>query len=163
VNRELCQDNAEDRPIMALFYARIDGKNNLRYCNAGLPMPLLLRADGPVEQLDRGGPMLGALQQAEFECGKVNLDERDMLIAYSDGVSECRNREDQEFETRRLADAGKLVFGSSASKALFSLLGTVLDFADHCSPADDLTLLVVRRRTGMKEEDRLRDYSAPHR
>jgi serine phosphatase RsbU (regulator of sigma subunit) len=163
VNRELCQDGAEDRPIMALFYARIDRKNNLRYCNAGLPRPLLLRADERVEQLDRGGPMLGALKQAVFECGTVNLGPRDMLVAYSDGVSECRNRDDQEFETERLACASRSVFGAGASKALFSLLGTVLDFADHCSPADDLTLLVVRRRDAMKEQGRPRDYSAPHR
>lgn len=163
VNSELCQDSAEDRPIMALFYARIDHKNNLRYCNAGLPRPLLLRADEGMEELDRGGPMLGALKQAAFECGTVNLGSRDMLVAYSDGVSECRNRDDQEFETHRLASAGRSVFGAGASKALFSLLGTVLDFADHCSPTDDLTLLVVRRRDAMKQQGRPRDYSAPQR
>jgi len=161
VNRELCQDHAADRPIMALFYARIDGKNNLRYCNAGLPRPLLLRADERVEQLDRGGPMLGALKEAVFENGTISLEPRDMLVAYSDGVSECRNRDDQEFETERLAGAGKAIFGASANKALFSLLGTVLDFADHCSPADDLTLLVLRRRDGMKRPRRARNYSAP--
>jgi serine phosphatase RsbU (regulator of sigma subunit) len=161
VNRELCQDHAADRPIMALFYARIDAKNNLRYCNAGLPRPLLFRADERVEQLDRGGPMLGALKEAVFETGTISLGPRDMLVAYSDGVSECRNRDDQEFETERLAGAGRAIFGASASKALFSLLATVLDFADHCSPADDLTLLVVRRRDGMKRPRRARDYSAP--
>lgn len=163
VNHELCRDIAEDRPIMALFYARIDNKNNLRYCNAGLPRPLLLRADESVEQLDRGGPMLGALKQAAFECGAVDLGPRDMLVAYSDGVSECRNRDDQEYETVGLARASRSIFGAGASRALFSLLGAVLDFADHCSPADDLTLLVVRRRDGMKEQRRPRDYSAPHR
>jgi serine phosphatase RsbU (regulator of sigma subunit) len=162
VNRELCRDSAEDRPIMALLYARIDRKNNLRYCNAGLPRPLLLRVDNDMEQLDRGGPMLGALKQAVFECGTVQLGPCDMLVAYSDGVSECRNREDQEFETRRLAGAARAIFGASASKALFSLLGTVLDFADHCSPADDLTLLVLRRDV-TKEQRRSRDYSATHR
>jgi hypothetical protein len=75
-----------------------------------------------------------------------------MLVAYSDGVTECRNAEDQEFEMERLIAATKRVGGVQASKALFSLLATVLDFAESCSQNDDLTLLVVRRRDLIKEQ-----------
>jgi hypothetical protein len=68
-----------------------------------------------------------------------------MLVAYSDGVTECRNVREEEFEMERLTAAATSVSGASATKALFSLLGTVLDFAGSCSPGDDMTLLVVRR------------------
>ena len=110
--------------------------------------------------------MLGALRNATFQTGSVTLDPGDMLVAYSDGVTECRNSQHDEFEMERLTAATRAVSGATASKALFSLLGTVLDFADSCSPEDDLTVLVVRRGAAIKGEQprtRSKDFSAPHR
>ena len=133
VNRELCHDVGGERPIMALFYGGLDRNNNLQYCTAGLPAPLLLRGNNTMEQLVHGGPMLGALEDASFEGGSVVLEARDMVVAYSDGATECRNAADQEFEMERLASAVRAVSNSNASAALFSLLGTVLDFAGSCS------------------------------
>ena len=146
VNRELCQDPGEP-PLTALFLARIDpAHGEIVYCNAGLPAPLLLRHDQSVETLETGGPMLGAVPQGVFNTGRLTLNPGDMLIAYSDGVTECRNSDDEEFEMKRLLTAAASVSGGTANQALFSTLGAVLDFADACSPADDVTLLVVRRR-----------------
>ena len=165
VNWELCRDDATP-PILALFLARLDRKNNLVYCNAGLPAPLLVRDDKAVERLEEGGPMLGALQDAEFRTGQVALHPGDMLLAYSDGVTECQNAHDQEFEMNRLMAAATAVAGMNANKALFSLLGTVLDFADSCSPGDDLTLLVVHRHRSTKRKRRhvrTEGLSAPYR
>jgi serine phosphatase RsbU (regulator of sigma subunit) len=148
VNRELCDGEGEP-PMTALFLARMDPlKGKIVYCNAGLPSPLLLRRDKSVVPLEKGGPMLGALRGAAFNAGSVTLEPGDTLIAYSDGVTECRNTRDEEFDTKRLSAAAETASGTSASQALFSTLGAVLDFADGCSPGDDLTLLVVRRRDG---------------
>src|SRR5712671_4375880 len=166
VNAELCQDQDEP-PIAALFFARLDPKENeLVYCNAGLPAPLLLRHNKTVERLEKGGPMLGALQKAAYDSGSVRLNPGDMLLAYSDGVTECRNSEDEEFVMGRLSAAANAVGGASANQVLFSTLGAVLDFADACSPEDDLTLLVIRRREGTMIErspSRSKDFSTPHR
>ena len=166
VNAELCQDQDEP-PIAALFFARLDPQENeLVYCNAGLPAPLLLRHNRTVERLEKGGPMLGALQGAAYDSGSVRLNPGDMLLAYSDGVTECRNSKDEEFEIGRLSAAANAVGGASANQVLFSTLGAVLDFADACSPEDDLTLLVIRRRGGTMIErlpSRNKDFSAPHR
>jgi len=166
VNAELCQDQDEP-PIAALFFARLDPKENeLVYCNAGLPAPLLLRYNKTVERLEKGGPMLGALQRAAYDSGSVRLNPGDMLLAYSDGVTECRNSEDEEFEIGRLSAAMNAVGSASANQVLFSTLGAVLDFANACSPQDDLTLLVIRRREGTMIEpspSQGRDFSAPHR
>jgi len=152
VNNELCHDDGQP-PLTALFFARIDTRTNeLVYCNAGLPAPFLLQANKTLEHLAKGGPILGAMKDASYQTGTVALNPGDMLIIYSDGVTECRNREDVEFEVDRLTAAGRGVHGLSASKALFSLLGTVLDFADSCSPHDDLTLLVVRCRDAFRSE-----------
>jgi len=166
VNFELCQDQDEP-PIAALFFARLDPEENeLVYCNAGLPAPLLLRHNKTVERLEKGGPMLGAVQKAAYDSGSVRLNPGDMLLAYSDGVTECRNSEDEEFEMGRLSAAVNAVSGASANQVLFSTLGAVLDFADACSPEDDLTLLVIRRREGTmieRSSSRSKDFSTPHR
>jgi serine phosphatase RsbU (regulator of sigma subunit) len=166
VNHELCQDSGGP-PLTALFFAIIDLQTNeLCYCNGGLPAPVLLRANQTLEHLRVGGPILGALISAVFETGRVTFNPGDMLVAYSDGITECRNAKNDEFETKRLIAAAKAVSGENASRALFSLLGTVLDFADSCSPGDDLTLLVLRRRdaiNGKQPRSRERDFSPPHR
>jgi serine phosphatase RsbU (regulator of sigma subunit) len=161
INRELCEDQSE-RPMTALFLARLDPRTNeLIYCNAGLPAPLLVRQDNSVERLDKGGPMLGALQQAPYASGIAQLNPGDMLMAYSDGVTECRNYQEQEFEMKRLSAAAIAVSGTSANQALFRTLATVLDFADGCAPGDDMTLLVVRRRASPYERLRSNDKDLP--
>jgi serine phosphatase RsbU (regulator of sigma subunit) len=172
VNRELCEGHGEP-PLTALFFARIDPEHGeIVYCNAGLPGPMVLRRDKSrndsrnmtssalVASLDEGGTILGAARGAKYDDGRVTLDPGDTLIAYSDGVTECRNPRDEEFDTKRLSTAAGAASGISASQALFSTLGAVLDFADGCPPHDDLTLLVVRRReemAGTQARSRSRD------
>ena len=168
VNRELCLDHNEP-PITALFFARLDPqRNELQYCNAGLPAPLIMRRGASVDRLEEGGPMLGALEEASYNCGTVYLNPGDMLIAYSDGLTECRNHQDQEFEIGRLSAAVKSYNGATANQVLFSTLATVLDFADQCPPGDDLTILVVRRcetKLALSERNNKRDkdFSVPSR
>ncbi len=177
INRELCSalPSAEAEPMVALFLARLDAHTGeLEYCNAGQPAALLLRRSGAVELLREGGPVLGAVREAAFTCGRVRLEPGDTLVAYSDGVVESRGpvhsatsplathhspRFDsrspsrakveglsEEFGVQRLSGAVRATNGSSASQALFSTLGTVLDFASGHPLEDDLTLMVVRRR-----------------
>ena len=153
VNRNLCRDEVQP-PLAAVFFARINA-NEVTYCNAGLPAPLLLRDNGTLERLEEGGPMLGAVARGTYQTGRVILNPGDMLVAYSDGVTECRNSYDQEFDMQRLTEAARAVAGTCATKALFSLLGTVLDFADSCSPGDDMTLLVLRRQAVTKGQNRV--------
>lgn len=145
INRELCADQAEP-PLTALFFAVLDPRTHqLAYCNAGLPAPLVLRADSSIDRLETGGPMLGAIDNAPYDAGYLPLGPADMLVAYSDGVTECRNSSDEEFEMDRLSAAARAAHGLNANMALFSVLGTVLDFAGSATPGDDLTVLVLRR------------------
>lgn len=154
-NRELCAGYGEP-PLVALFFARIDLENGeIVYCNAGLPSPLVFGRDNVVAHLDTGGPMLGAMSKGVFHAGTVTLDNGHTLIACSDGVTECQNSREEEFDLARLLAAARTAAGRSASQTLFSTLGTVLDFADGSPLADDLTLLVVRRGEKMAAHDRL--------
>jgi sigma-B regulation protein RsbU (phosphoserine phosphatase) len=144
-NRELCSGYGEP-PLVALFFARMDLESGeILYCNAGLPSPLIFGRDNDVTRLDEGGPMLGAMSNGTFHTGMVTLYAGHTLIACSDGVTECQNSRDEEFELARLSVAARAAGGGNASQTLFSALGAVLDFADGCPLGDDLTLLVVRR------------------
>lgn len=141
-NRQLCNASGEP-PMTALFFARVhpaDGE--VVYCNAGLPAPLLLTRNAAPVPLHQGGPMLGAWAAAKFTSGRVAVHPGSTLVAYSDGVTECRNAQEQEFDAQRLAAAAST--GASATETLFSMLGAVLDFAGGGAPGDDLTLLVLR-------------------
>jgi len=166
VNQELCREES-GAPLTALFVARIEPQTTeLAYCNAGLPAPLVLRGEKNVEFLKEGGPMLGAVKAAKFETGRITLQPGDMLVACSDGVTESRNTQDEEFEVDRLMASAQAVSRFDATKALFSLLATVLDFADSCSLHDDLTLLVMRRREVLTREQarsQAKEFSAPPR
>src|SRR5258705_8055773 len=145
-NRELCSGYGEP-PLVALFFARIDLENGeILYCNAGLPSPLIFGRDNAVTRLDEGGPMLGAMSNGTFHTGIVTLYPGHTLIACSDGVTECQNSRDEEFELARLSAAARAAAGGNASQTLFSALGAVLDFADGCPLADDLPLLLFRRQ-----------------
>ncbi len=102
INRHLCYLRPV-APFVTAFFAQIDcDLGTITYCNAGHFPPILLRADGRTDLLEKGGPLLGALEGAEFQSGELMLEPGDTLVAYSDGVLECRNTAGEEFGLERL-------------------------------------------------------------
>ena len=149
VNRDLCRKTSL-APLVSLFLARLDpATGRLDYCSAGHPPAMLLRADGQLELLSIGGPLAGVLPEASFDRGSVQLREGDVLLAYSDGILESRDNADQEFGYERLEEELRRAGTSSAAAALFSVLGAVQDFAAARAQADDMSLVVIRRRTSV--------------
>jgi sigma-B regulation protein RsbU (phosphoserine phosphatase) len=146
VNRDLCRMSL-GAPLASLFLARLDtATGTLDYCSAGHPPTLLLRADGQLESLSEGGPLLSVVPEASFGSGRVELKFGDVLLAYSDGVVEASNYTDQEFGLEHLEAQLRRARSGSADSVLFSVLGAVQDFAGACPQADDMSLVVVRRR-----------------
>jgi serine phosphatase RsbU (regulator of sigma subunit) len=145
INRHLCYLRPV-APFATAFLARIDCNfGDLTYCNAGHFPPILLRADGRTELLERGGPLLGAIEGAEFELGEVFLEPGDTLVAYSDGVLECRNASEEEFGLDRILAALRNAKSPSAQATLMMLLATLQDFANGSPLFDDVSLTVIRR------------------
>jgi serine phosphatase RsbU (regulator of sigma subunit) len=143
VNREFCRMHA---PLSSLFVAHLNRTGGtLDYCSAGHPPALLLRADGQLQLLSDGGMLLGMSADAAFRSGRVELAAGDVLVAYSDGVVESRNKADEEFGTERLEAQLRLAGDASADAVLFSVLAAVQDFAAPHPLADDTSLAVVRR------------------
>ena len=145
VNRDMSR-LSEVEPLSTLFVARLNSDTgDLDYCSAGHPAALLLRADGRLESLSDGGPVLGVMPLLSFDCGSVKLDAGDLLLACSDGILESFNTADQEFGSARLEAEFRRAQGGSAESVLFSVLGAVQDFAAPRPLTDDMTLVVVKR------------------
>jgi len=144
VNRHLCELRPV-APFVTAFLAQIDCDLGLiDYCNAGHFPPILLHSDGRADLLQIGGPLLGAIEPAAFQTGRVILQPGDALVAYSDGILECRNASGEEFGTDRLIAALKGIEKQSAQTTLMMLLAVVQDYANGLPLGDDVSLTVIQ-------------------
>jgi serine phosphatase RsbU (regulator of sigma subunit) len=145
VNQLLHESTERDKFVTA-FYAVLDWKNGvLTFSNAGHNPPILLRRDGKTEHLTDGGVALGVLGDAAYEERPVAVREGDVLVMYTDGVSEAENAQGEQFGEARLE---ALVRGHSelpAAHLLEAIVQAVLTWAGERGPGDDLTLLVAKR------------------
>lgn len=133
-------------PLSSLFVGRLNaGSGTLSYCNAGHPPALLLRASGELKSLSDGGPVLGVVPAASFDCGEVGINPDDALLICSDGILESFDQTEQEFGNRRLEEEFRRAQGGSAEAMLFSVLGAVQDFAAPRPLTDDMTLVLIKR------------------
>lgn len=131
-------------PLTTMVLARLDWRRGeLEYSNAGHCLPLLCRANGDVEQLSAGGPVLAAVHDAEFQAAQISLSPGDMLVSYSDGLIECRGCNGEEFGMERLLESIRRSAKLRADKALFSIVGAAQDFGAGTVRVDDLTVMVV--------------------
>jgi sigma-B regulation protein RsbU (phosphoserine phosphatase) len=139
-------ESTSDREFVTLFLARVDCRGlRLRYSNGGHNPPLLRRRDGSLERLERGGLLLGAFDGVEFEEGEVILDRRDMLVLYTDGLTEAVDAGGDMFGDERLEAAVRALDpGSSAREGLMAIEGACRSFSDGTDLEDDLTVLVLR-------------------
>jgi sigma-B regulation protein RsbU (phosphoserine phosphatase) len=151
VNRDIARLSSVE-PLSSLIVARLDTfSGKLEYCSAGHPPALLLRQNGILELLSDGGPVLGAVPNAFFDRGSVELDTGDLLLACSDGILESFNEAEQEFGAMRLQTELRRAQGGTAESVLFSVLGAVQDFAAPRPLTDDMTLVVVKNNNSINE------------
>jgi phosphoserine phosphatase RsbU/P len=118
------------------------------YVNAGHNPPLLVRRDHSVEKLACTGLILGILPTAQYEQKSSRLEPGDMVVLFSDGVTEASRPDvDEEFGEERLAEALVEFSGSSAQAIIEDVNARLQEFTEGAPPADDITL-VVAKRTG---------------
>jgi phosphoserine phosphatase RsbU/P len=132
--------------FLTLFYGELLSEENVfRYVNAGHNRPLVMRSDGAIEDLRDGGVAIGLVPAAAYEEGHLALNRGDVLVIYSDGVTEARNAAREEFGEGRLADAIRRHSGGPAAALLERIIADVDSFVDGADASDDLTLLAVIR------------------
>ena len=145
INRTLCQ-NVPPNKYVTFFLARLTpAAGDLQYVNAGHNPPLLLRAGGGVETLDEGGMVLGLFDSVPYAEGSVRLDPGDVLLVYSDGLTEAWDERDDEFGEKRLADCALGRRDAPAAEIHECVLAAVNSFTDHAKATDDRTLIVLKR------------------
>jgi sigma-B regulation protein RsbU (phosphoserine phosphatase) len=128
-----------------MFYGALADDGVLTYSNAGQEPPLVIGRDRTT-WLEAGGPVLGLLPGAGYEFGMVTLAPGDLVIVFSDGVSEATNRQGEEFGRAGLLQAMSGLHGAKPDAALESLLATVRKYSEGASQGDDITALVLRYR-----------------
>jgi sigma-B regulation protein RsbU (phosphoserine phosphatase) len=140
INRRLCEMNKPDRYI-TFCLARIDPLTGvLSYCNAGHPSLLLIRAGGNVEELEQGGLPLGIRSHAVYAGGSTIMRAGDILLLYTDGITE-RQRGESMFGEERLREIVRRHKRLSARAVQETVLAAVRDFAP--TPLDDDTTLLL--------------------
>lgn len=144
-NRLLVADAANGMFVTVFFGALDSRSRRLTYVNAGHNPPLMLRAgSGRLEQIKRHGLALGVEPDLVWESHLVQFDKGDMLVLYTDGVTEAFNEKDEIFGEARLARVVKSHPGESAAGLVHAIDHEVNEFAGTRHLADDVTLLAVK-------------------
>jgi sigma-B regulation protein RsbU (phosphoserine phosphatase) len=129
------------------FYAQLDQHTReLRYVNAGHNAPYLLRAggDSPVEELTTGGTIIGMFPQTRYEEGTLALNTGDVLIVFTDGVTEALNPADEEFGEDRLKDLLRAVAGLPIEEMSARIAEDLKNWIQDAAQYDDLTFVLMK-------------------
>jgi serine phosphatase RsbU (regulator of sigma subunit) len=149
-NRRILADIDTDQ-FVTVFYGVLDPETGtLTYCNAGHNPPYLLgaQADSAVRTLPGTGMALGVVGDETWEHRTVQIAPRDMLVLYTDGITDAQNVEETFFDKERLLDVVQASRGRSAQDVQESLLAEVHKFVGDAPQFDDITLVVVARAQG---------------
>jgi phosphoserine phosphatase RsbU/P len=147
VNRLVYDASSENR-FATFFYAQYepDGRT-LRFVNAGHNPPILYRTtSNQVLRLEDGGLVLGIIPLATYSEGRLTLESGDILIGFTDGISEAMDGNEEEFGEERLIEAICRTNARSAADLITGILAETDAFTRGEPQHDDMTLLVVRAR-----------------
>ncbi len=145
-NVDLCAQGFLDN-FVTVFYGLLDPISGvLSYALGGHMPPMLRRADGRVEGLDRtGGIALGIVADAQFPARSIVLEPGDLLLAWTDGVTEAFDERRMHYGSERLARVVAQVPDADAAALVESVLGDVARFAGNAPQSDDITVAALGR------------------
>ncbi|HEV2885129.1 MAG TPA: SpoIIE family protein phosphatase [Pyrinomonadaceae bacterium] len=150
VNRYLAENIPPNR-FVTLFYAELDPESGaVSFLNAGHNPPLIVHAAGTVEQLASGGLPLGIKGNAEYREGRTNMQVGDVLVIYSDGVTEAASPSGEEFGPTRLYEVVSRNVEASAAGIRDRIESALTKFSQGTQAADDITLVIVKRQAESK-------------
>jgi sigma-B regulation protein RsbU (phosphoserine phosphatase) len=131
----------------SLFFAIFDLETlDVEYVNAGHDYPFVVRADGQVSDLREGGTLLGLVDGSAYEAGRVSLQRDDVVVFYSDGVTDRGDGDGNAFGAERLKEAARRSRADAARIILYSMLGDVQGWSGGTPPQDDATMVVFKAR-----------------
>ena len=142
VNQAIIRRAIESRFCTA-FYAVVQANGQMTYCNAGHNPPMLFTKTG-VKRLEKGGTILGLFELATFEEDTITVEPGDILVAFSDGVTEALSASGDEYGEDRLLACVDAAKGKSLQELLDGIFASVREFCTGAVQSDDVTALVLR-------------------
>lgn len=131
-------------PLTSLFLARLDpADSRITYSCGGCPAAFLLTQNGCVDMLDRGGPVLGALEHATYNSASFTLSPAQLFVAVSDGVTEVHHGMDFELRPDRVVKHLQFTAGDSADSIVRSLTDKVRSHSPVLT--DDISIMALQR------------------
>jgi sigma-B regulation protein RsbU (phosphoserine phosphatase) len=145
LNRQLCANNQHGRFTTA-FLAEMDpATGDLSYLCAGHNPPILKREDGSFERLQSDNIPLGIELREIYKAGFTRLGLHDLLVIYTDGVTEARNEDKEGFGETRLLSLLQIAGGEGSAFTLSTIMQNLDEFVGAAPQHDDITCLIVRR------------------
>jgi sigma-B regulation protein RsbU (phosphoserine phosphatase) len=136
----------EEGKFVTAFFCVLDhAAHRLRFSNAGHNPPVLMRASGETQLLEVGGLILGFMENTEFEEQACDIRLGDLLVIYSDGISESANAQGDEFGVEGIMDVIRRHRRSSAQEILGAIMRAATAFAGDQPQLDDMTMIVLKR------------------
>ncbi len=133
---------AIENKFLTTFYGMLAKDGSFTYCNAGHNAPILISGT-TVRRLETGGMVLGLFELASFEEETVQLHPGDVIIAFSDGVTEAMNEAGDEFTDDRLIASLAANRGRPPQELIDGVIKDVRAFCGEATQSDDLTILGV--------------------
>ncbi len=142
---QLLWESTDSNQFVTAFYGVLDEKRRLlTFCNAGHTPGLLIHSDGSSTRLETGGLILGAFEDASYWEGYVQIQPNEILLLYTDGVTEIYDEDEEEFGVERLLELASTHRSSSAQEITLLVKEKILEFAANRTIQDDFTLLVLK-------------------
>lgn len=142
---DLIYENTSDGRFITFCWGILNQENKtLNYVNAGHNPPLLIR-EGKIKKLHKGGIILGVVKTTiPYESETIELQQNDVLILFTDGISEAMNTKSEEFSDVKLENTAINSASLSAKEILNNIRNEVMDFSSGAVQSDDLTMIVVK-------------------
>jgi sigma-B regulation protein RsbU (phosphoserine phosphatase) len=142
---DLISQNTSDGKFITFFWGIFDDINNtVKYVNAGHNPPLLLR-DDKIIKLETGGIILGVMNTVfPYQSETVQLQPKDVLILFTDGISEAMNKNGEEFTDKKLEELALSITSESSERILQKIKQEVQTFAEGTIQSDDMTMVVIK-------------------
>jgi sigma-B regulation protein RsbU (phosphoserine phosphatase) len=141
----LLWESIERNQFVTAFYGILDATNRtLAYANAGHNPPLLLSVDGSARFLEQGSVPLGVFRDTRYYEYYLTLEPGQLLVLYTDGVTEAMNPHEEEFGRERLANSVKAARNLSARELIDSIQRDIWNWTDGNGSHDDVTFFVIK-------------------
>jgi serine phosphatase RsbU (regulator of sigma subunit) len=138
-------ESTDPEIYVTAVYGVLDTKNRIfTFANAGHNAPILRRTSGEMKYLIEGGVALGTFQNSVYEERPLLFNKGEVMVFYTDGVTEAKNDKEEEFGTKRLKQVIEDSHRLTATQIQENICKGVEEFTGHSHPADDLTIMVIK-------------------